>query len=79
MKDREYSELGKLRNELGALGGAGHFWGDEKAISSGGIRDQMGKGALRNVIRLLLLGEKKVNLKEREFIALFSDKTRINS
>ena len=38
MKVREHSELEKLRNELGALGGAGHFWGDERGTDSGGLR-----------------------------------------
>ena len=33
-------ELQVLRNELGELGGAGHYFGDDKAIEKGGPRDQ---------------------------------------
>jgi len=53
--------------EMGEIGGAGHFWGDDKEICEGGVRDEMGDEELKKVLRLLAAGEKKVNLKEREF------------
>ena len=58
-----------LRNELGELGGAGHFWGNDKATWNGGERDWMREEDLKKVLRLLAAREKKINLKEREFRA----------
>ena len=65
-------ELQKLRNELGEIGGAGHFFG----IDNLGTRDSMEEEELKLVIRLLAAGEKKINLKEREFRAFLSEKKR---
>jgi nitroimidazol reductase NimA-like FMN-containing flavoprotein (pyridoxamine 5'-phosphate oxidase superfamily) len=56
-------ELQKLRNELGEIGGAGHFFGHDNL----GTRDSMEEEDLKMVLRLLAAGEKKINLKEREF------------
>ena len=61
-------ELEKLRKKLGAIGGAGEFFGNDKRIDEGGVRDEMEKEELRNVLKLLALGEKTINLKEREFL-----------
>ena len=58
-------KLENLRNELGEKNGAGHFFGNDKVI----VREEMKEKELAAVLRLLSLGEKKVNLKEREFIA----------
>ena len=52
---------------MGEIGGAGHFWGNDKATYAGGVRDKMGKEELKKVFRLLAAGEKTINLKEREF------------
>ena len=59
--------LEKLRNEIGELGGAGHFFGNDVDIWNGGVRDEMEENELKKVLRLLAAGEKKVNLKERSF------------
>jgi hypothetical protein len=69
----EFRELEKLRMELGQLGGAGHFWGNDKDKFDGGERDEMGEEELKKVLRLLAAGEKKINLKEREFRAFLSE------
>jgi hypothetical protein len=52
-----------LSNELGELGGAGHFFGNEYWDT----RFEMEEEELKMVLRLLAAGEKKINLKEREF------------
>jgi hypothetical protein len=52
-----------LRNELAELGGAGHFWGNDNLDT----REVMEEEELKMVLRLLAAGEKKINLKEREF------------
>ena len=67
-------ELENLRNALGEIGGAGHFCGNDKMKSFGGVRDHMGQAELKNVIRLLAAGEKRINLKEREFRAFLNEK-----
>ena len=59
--------LEKLRIECGEIGVAGLFWGDDKFIRGGGVRDHMDEEDLRDVARLLALGEKNINLKEMEF------------
>ena len=59
---------------MGEIGGAGHFWGNDKRTKCGGVRDQMGDEELKKVLRLLAAGQKKVNLKEREFRAFLSEK-----
>ena len=56
-----------MRMEMGEIGGAGHFWGNDKLTYYGGVRDPMGEEALKKVLRLLAAGEKTINLKEREF------------
>ena len=71
---KEESELEKLRNELGEKGGAGHFWGNDKMIGTGGVRNWMGEKELKKVLQLLSLGEKRINLKEREFRAFLNEK-----
>ena len=68
------NELRKLRDELGELGGAGHFFGNDKEGWFGGDREPMGEEELKMILQLLSFGEKKINLKEREFRAIFSEK-----
>ena len=60
-------ELNLLRKELGEIGGAGHFFGNDKNPTFGGVRNWTNEMELSKVLRLLALGEKKINLKEREF------------
>jgi len=62
-KKKDLSELEKLRKELGEIGGAGHFFGDDKKI----VRNAMEEEEVKKVLRLLAAGEKTINLKEREF------------
>ena len=73
---RKNEELEKLRKELGEIGGSGHYWGNDKLIRRGGVRDWMGEEELKKVIGLLAAGEKNINLKEREFRAFLIDKKR---
>ena len=73
---RKNDELEKMRKELGEIGGSGHFWGNDKWIGADGERDEMGEEELKKVIGLLAAGEKKINLKEREFRTFLSDKKR---
>jgi len=61
-----------LSNELGELGGAGHFFGND----SFDARRWMEEKELRKVLRLLSLGEKRINLKEREFRTFLTEKKR---
>ncbi|CBY32044.1 unnamed protein product [Oikopleura dioica] len=56
-------ELEMLRKEMGEIGGAGHFFGNDKDTYNGGERDQMRGEELVKVQRLLVAGEKKINLK----------------
>ena len=77
---RNTNELRSLRNELGELGGVGHFFGNDKGTWFLGDREPMEDRQLKNILQLLSLGEKKINLKEREFRAIFSEKkTKRNS
>ena len=67
-------ELQKLRNELGSIGGAGHFFGDDSdELSTDDTREDSEEEELRKVLELLSLGEKCINLKEREFRAFLSE------
>ena len=70
--EKRNDELEKMRKEIGEKGGAGHFWGDDRMIKYGGVRDGMGQAELEKVLRLLAVGEKKINLKESEFRAFLS-------
>ena len=63
--------LEKMRKELGEKGGAGHFWRNDREIVHGGERNWMEQAELEKVLRLLSFGEKKINLKEKEFLAFF--------
>jgi len=67
VKKKDLSELEMLKKELGEIGGAGHFFGNDKMIKCGGVRDWINEMELSKVLRLLVLGEKKINLKEMEF------------
>ncbi|CBY42061.1 unnamed protein product [Oikopleura dioica] len=67
MKTIRHMRKKKMRMEMGEIGGAGHFWGNDKSSHYGGVRDTMGEEELKKVLRLLAAGEKTINLKEREF------------
>ncbi|CBY31515.1 unnamed protein product [Oikopleura dioica] len=60
---RQTEEREKLRIEMGEIAGAGHFWGNDKHTSNGGVRNEMEEEELKKVLKLLALGEKKINLK----------------
>ena len=55
-------KLEKLRNELGEKRGAGHFFGNDKVV----FREEMKENEIEQVLKLLQLGEKKINLKKKE-------------
>ena len=61
---------------MGEIGGPGHFWGNDQRAHFGGERDLMGEKELKKVLRLLAAGEKKINLKEREFRAFLERRKR---
>ena len=67
--ERKKDEFEKMRKELGPLEGAGHFWGNDNNKSFGGERDEMIEEELKKVLGLLAAGQKKINLKEKEFRA----------
>ena len=68
-----------MKNELGPLGGAGHFFGNDRKISEGGRRDFMQENEIRNVLKLLSLGTKQVNFKEREVLVFRQTELKKNS
>jgi len=70
----DVGELEKLKEKLGELGGAGHFFSNDKKTLNYGPRDSMGKREIVKVLRLLALGEKKINLKERELFLDFLER-----
>ena len=74
--ERKRAELEKMRKEIGEKGGAGHFWGNDRAICDGGVRNWMEQAELEKVLRLLAVGEKKINLKESEFRPFLNQKKR---
>ena len=63
-------EIKMLRQKCGDMPGVGHFWPMDKK----GARDYMEKEELATVLHLLSQGEKKVHLKEREFLVLFYER-----
>ena len=75
----EDGELERMRKELGRRGGAGHFWRNDKMIANGGERDAMREEEVRKVLKLLALGETKVNFKESEFLFSFEKRMKRNS
>ena len=64
--------LETMRKELGAIGGAGHFFEDDREIWKGGVRDEVDGTKIRKVLKLLSLGERKVNLKGWGFFLYFT-------
>ena len=60
--EKRSDELEKLSAQLGALGGADHYFGNDKTS----VRSNMKEEDLRQVLRLLSLGEKRINFKEKE-------------
>ena len=72
--EEKNDELENMRNELGELGGAGHFWGNDAWKRNGGERDMMEEKELKKVLQLVSLGQKRINLKEREFRAFLNEK-----
>jgi len=66
-------EIKLLRKKVGALPGMPHLWqNDDYKTDKSEARNYMKKEELKKVLHLLALGEKNVNLKEREFLILFS-------
>ena len=62
-QSKREKKLEILRSELGEKRGAGHFFGNDKVI----FREEMKQKEIEQIIKLLQLGEKKINLKENEF------------
>ena len=62
-QSKREKKLEKLRSELGEKRGAGHFFGNDKVI----FREEMKQKEIEEILRLLKLREKKINLKENEF------------
>ena len=70
----ENCELEEMRKTMGEIGGAGHFFGNDRRIEFGGKRDGMDEEQLKKVLQLLAAGEKRINLKEREFRTFLNEK-----
>ncbi|CBY32038.1 unnamed protein product [Oikopleura dioica] len=47
--ERKNDELEKMRTELGDIGGAGHFFGNDKEMENGGVRNWMEGNKLKKV------------------------------
>ena len=61
-------EIKFLKKKVGALPGMPHFWqNDDYKTDKSEARNYMKKEELKKVLHLLALGEKNVNLKEKEF------------
>ena len=52
-----------LINQLGSIDGAGHFFQNDKAEESGGVRSGMKEDELCNIIKLLDAGVREINVK----------------
>ena len=58
----------KAMEQIGTLGGSGHYRGKDTRPNAGGPRSEMGEYQLKNMLKLLSLGAKKVNLKVSNFV-----------
>ena len=56
-KKDDIDELDVLRNEMGRLGGAGHYFQNDRNKLNGGVRNEMNREEIAKVLRLLSLGE----------------------
>ena len=63
-EEKRIKDLEKLRKRLGARHGAGEYYKNERVSG----RSAMDDDDLKSVLKLLALGEKTINLKEREFL-----------
>ena len=68
--ERKANEERKLRNKLGDIGAVGHYFGPD----SRDTRGEMEAKELEKILQLLSHGEKRINLKEREFRAFLNEK-----
>ena len=59
--------------ELGKTG-VGHFWGNDKWICDGGVRDWMKIKYVQKVMRQMSFGDMQINLKERVYPFFLSKK-----
>jgi len=70
-----HPKLEELRAECGELG---HFWGhyfdNDKSPEHGGVRLTTNTDDMKMVLRMVALGEKKINLKEWYFLVLKAKK-----
>ena len=48
---------------MGAIGGVGHYFGDDKDLCNRGRRDAMGDEQIKKILEIMSLGQTEVNFK----------------
>lgn len=48
---------------MGAIGGAGHYFGDDKDLGNRGRRDSMSEEQIKKILEIMSLGQTEVNFK----------------
>ena len=71
--EEQKEERERMREELGAIGGSGHYLENDKEIKYGGSRNEMTESKIRYVLQLVSLGERKINFKERGLFTIASE------
>ena len=73
-RSQKRNELERMEREIGAIGGAGHFFENDvdpllRHVFNGNgvVRHVMAEKEIRNILKMLALGVTQINLKEREF------------
>ena len=58
------SKQNRIAGQLGAIGGAGHFYWSDRSLTRGkGFRDAFGEPQIRKLLNFLAVGAKHINLK----------------
>jgi len=61
---REHSLKLEVKKEtMGAIGGVGHYFGDDKDLCNRGRRDAMGEEQIKKILEIMSLGQTEVNFK----------------
>ena len=61
---RQHSlKLGVKKETMGAIGGAGHYFGDDKDLVNRGRRDAMSDKQIEKILEIMSLGQTEVNFK----------------
>lgn len=61
---RQHSLKLEVKKEtMGAIGGAGHYFGDDKDLVNRGRRDAMSEEQIKKILEIMSLGQTEVNFK----------------